>query len=126
MKVLIVDDSSFIILFCRQALEKSGFDVVGEAYDGCEAVELAEKLKPDVIIMDIAMPKKNGFEATENILAIHPKTKILAVSALDEDWIREKALQVGCFDFLAKPFEALQLIDRVQSLVEESGGLKYG
>ncbi len=126
MKIMIVDDSSFIILFCRQALEKSGFNVVGEAYDGVEAVEKAQELNPDVVIMDIALPKKNGFEATESILELNPNTKILAISALDEDWIREKALKAGCFDFLAKPFEATQLINQMENLVGDSEGLKYG
>jgi two-component system chemotaxis response regulator CheY len=126
MKIMIVDDSSFIILFCRQALEKSGFDVVGEAYDGIEAIEKAQELTPDVVIMDIALPKKNGFEATESILEQNPNTKILAISALDEDWIREKALKAGCFDFLAKPFEATQLINQMENLAGESEGLKYG
>ena len=126
MKVMIVDDSSFIILFCRQALEKSGFEIVAEAYDGSEAIEKAQQYKPDVVIMDIALPKKNGFEATESILEFNPSTKILAISALDEDWIREKALKAGCFDFLAKPFEAMQLISLVENLAQEAEGLKYG
>ncbi len=126
MNILIVDDSSFITLFCRQALEKSGFQVIGEAYDGEEAVGLAIKYSPDVIIMDIALPKKNGFEATKEILEVLPEIKVLAISALDEDWIREKALQAGCFDFMAKPFEAVQLIHQIENLVEKRGGLKYG
>lgn len=127
MKVMIVDDSSFIVLVCRQALEKSGYQVVAEAYDGVEAVELAEKTQPDFIIMDIALPKKNGFEATMMIHEFLPKTKILAISAVDEDWVREKAIQSGCFDFLAKPFETITLIsilDQLRDTSEES--LKYG
>lgn len=126
MKVLIVDDSSFIILVCKQTLEKSGYEVVGEAYDGLEAVEKAQELKPDLIIMDIALPKKNGFEATEIILDFLPKTKILAVSAIDEEWVKEKAIQAGCFDFLAKPFETVQLLDAVERSKKSVGDLKYG
>lgn len=126
MKILIVDDSSFIILICRQALEKSGFQVVGEAYDGFDAIEKAQALQPDVIIMDIALPGKNGFEATQIIHEFLPKTKVLAISALDEDWIREKAIQAGCVDFLEKPFEAVELIDRIEKLKDSFGELKYG
>lgn len=126
MKILLVDDSSFIILVCRQALEKSGYEVVGEAYDGYQAVELAQELKPDVIVMDIALPGKNGFEATQLIHEFLPKVKVLAISALDEDWVKQKAVQSGCVDFLEKPFEAVELIDRIEKLKESESELKYG
>ncbi len=126
MKVLIVDDSSFIVLVCRQALEKSGYQVVGEAYDGITAVELAESTQPDFVIMDIALPRKNGFEATQLIQEILPKTKVLAISAVDEDWIRDKAIESGCFDFLAKPFDTIALVGRLDEAKDAQGGLKYG
>lgn len=126
MKVLIVDDSSFIVLVCRQTLEKSGYQVVGEAYDGEDAVEKAMAFKPDLVIMDIALPKKNGFEATKEIQARLPKTKILAVSAVDEDMIKEQAISAGCFDFLSKPFESVELLDKIERIKSASGELKYG
>lgn len=126
MKVMIVDDSSFIILVCRQALEKSGYEVVGEAYDGVSAVEIAEKTQPDFVIMDIALPRKNGFEATQMIQEILPKAKVLAISAVDEDWVRDKAIESGCFDFLAKPFDTIELIGRLDQEKDAIGGLKYG
>ncbi len=126
MKVMIVDDSSFIQLVCRQALEKSGYQVVAEAYDGEEAVELAKNTQPDFVIMDIALPKKNGFEATLAIHEILPKAQVLGISAVDEDWIRDKAIESGCFDFLAKPFETLELIDIFDKVKASIGELKYG
>lgn len=126
MKIMIVDDSSFIQLVCRQALEKSGYQVVAEAYDGLEAIEKAEQTQPDLVIMDIALPKKNGFEATVMILELNPKIKVLAISAVDEDWIREKAIQSGCFDFLGKPFETIELLDILCKQRDSHGELKYG
>ncbi len=126
MKVLIVDDSSFVILVCRQALEKSGYQVVGEAYDGVSAVEIAESTQPDFVIMDIALPRKNGFEATQMIQEILPKVKVLAVSAIDEDWVRDKAIESGCFDFLPKPFDTIALISRLDEMKDSLGDLKYG
>ncbi len=126
MKVLIVDDSSFVILVCRQALEKSGYEVVGEAYDGVSAVEMAESSQPDFVIMDIALPRKNGFEATQMIQEILPKVKVLAVSAIDEDWVRDKAIESGCFDFLPKPFDTIALISRLDEMKDSLGDLKYG
>lgn len=126
MKILIVDDSSFMTLICKQTLEKAGFEVVGEAYDGLEAVEKAQKLTPDLVIMDIALPKKNGFEATQLILESAPGTKVLAISAVEEEWVREKALKAGCSDFLAKPFETTHLLEIINGLKNNVGELKYG
>jgi two-component system chemotaxis response regulator CheY len=126
MKVLIVDDSSFILLVCRQALERSGYEVVGEAEDGASAVEIAEQTRPDFVIMDIALPKKNGFEATQMIHEVLPKAKVLAISAVDEDWIRDKAIASGCFDFLPKPFDTVTLISLLDDAKDSQGDLKYG
>lgn len=126
MKILIVDDSSFIGLVCSQALSKAGYEVVGEAYDGVEGVEKAQQLKPDLVIMDIALPRKNGIEATKMIMELLPGTLVLGISAIDEDWVREKAMQAGCFDFLVKPFETKQLVDYINKVKLENGVLKHG
>lgn len=126
MKIMLVDDSAFIILICRHALEKSGFEIVGEAHNGQEAIQKASELRPDLIVMDIALPKVNGFEATQAIHEFLPKTKVLAISALDDDWVKQKAISSGCFDFLTKPFDAVELIDRVEQARNPDGGLKFG
>lgn len=126
MKVLIVDDSSFITLFCRLALEKAGHNVVGEAYDGEDAIEKAVSLKPDVILMDIALPKKNGFEATKEILSKMPRTKIIAISALEESWLSEKCEESGCTSFITKPFDAKTLTDHIESIFGNDEELMYG
>lgn len=126
MNILIVDDSSFIVLVCKKALEKAGHQIVGEAYDGREAVKKALDLKPQLILMDIALPRKNGLEATELILKQLPGTKILAISAIEEDWVNEKAIKAGCAGFLAKPFETEQLLASIAELTTESEELKYG
>lgn len=126
MKILLVDDSSFINLVCRQTLEKQGHQIVGEAYDGEEAVVLAAQRQPDLVIMDIALPKKNGLQATQEILAANPEIKVLAISAIEEDWVKDKALAAGCYDFLEKPFESATLIDKINSVKSDSEELKYG
>lgn len=123
-KILIVDDSSFIILVCRQILEKSGYEVIADSYDGIDAVEKACLLKPDIILMDIALPLQNGIEATKKILQALPNTKILAMSAVNEDWLKDKAIEAGCYAFLAKPFDPEQLIAYIEQSKERE--LKYG
>lgn len=126
MKIMIVDDSPFMTLVCRQALEKAGYDIVGEAYDGKEAIEKAISLKPDVVVMDIALPKVNGFEASKKILESAPGTFILVISAIDEDWVQENSALAGCSGFLAKPFDASALIEKVDGLKSSVEGLRYG
>ncbi len=126
MKIMIVDDSSFIVLICRQTLLAAGYDVVGEAFDGVTAIQKAEKLKPDLVILDLALPKKNGFEVAEALKESLPNTKILFISAVDEEWAKEKVVAVGGYGFLAKPFENSQLLDYVRLADEKRGALKYG
>ncbi|MCB0377151.1 MAG: response regulator [Bdellovibrionales bacterium] len=126
MKVMIVDDSSFIMLVCKQALTAGGHEVVGEAFDGEEAISLAKTCDPDIILMDIALPKKNGLEATAEILKYTPHVKVIAISALDEPWVKEKTQQVGCFSFLAKPFDAKALLQAIADTVTSEGDVRYG
>jgi two-component system, chemotaxis family, chemotaxis protein CheY len=126
MRIIIIDDSSFIQLIGRRTLEKSGHEVVAEAYDGEDGVRKALAFQPDLVVMDIALPKKNGFEAAMDILEGLPKTKVLAISAIDEDWVREKAFASGCYDFLAKPFDAIQLLESIEQARVGKGETKYG
>lgn len=125
MKILIVDDSSFISLICKKTLEKAGHEVVGTAFDGVEGVKMAMEHRPHVVIMDIALPKKNGLEATKLIIDGSPATKVLAISAIDDDWLKEKAIMSGCYDFLAKPFDTLELLEYIEAS-QQDGELQYG
>ena len=93
MKIMIVDDSTYMCLFCRQILTEAGYEVVGEAHDGVSATSQAMVLEPDVILMDMALPKKNGMEAAELILQNQANVKIIAMSAIEEDWIGQKAIE---------------------------------
>ncbi|MEM7647266.1 MAG: response regulator [Pseudomonadota bacterium] len=127
MRILIVDDSSYICLFCRQVLSRLGnYEIVGECHDGIEAVNQAVNFSPDLVIMDVALPRKNGLEAAELIIQTNPNTKVLAISAVDEDWVKDKAIESGCYAFLAKPFDHNQLIEYVEKANSESEERKYG
>jgi len=126
MKILIVDDSSFINLIAKKSLKDAGYNVVGEAYDGLQAIEMAKSERPDIVIMDIALPKMNGLDASKKILENNPEIKILAMSALDEDWIEEQSLANGCISFLRKPFHAKDLVDTVGSIAPEMEVRKHG
>jgi two-component system chemotaxis response regulator CheB len=104
IRVLIVDDSAFMRRVIRQMLEDSGdVEVVGAARDGAEGVEMALSLKPDVITMDIEMPRVNGLEATERIMEQMP-TAIIMVSSLTVEGAKAtfEALDKGAADFISK------------------------
>ena len=128
MRVAIVDDSSFICLVCRQIIEKSGYEVVGESFDGEDCIDLVKETKPDLILMDMALPKQSGIQAIKKIKKIFPNQLFLGISAIDEDWLREEAIESGCFGFLENPFESRQLIsylEEAESLLS-TGEVKYG
>ena len=101
--VLLVDDSAIVRRgLCRLLKTEGSSEVVGQARNGREAVKLARTLRPDVILMDIAMPVLNGFEATRQILAANPAAKVLILSAHSDDEYIKHMAAVGAVGFLEK------------------------
>ncbi len=111
MKVLIVDDAMFLRLALRKILEKNGFEVIGEASDGNEAIQMYKELSPDVVTMDITMPGKNGIEALKEIVAFHPEAKIVMCSAMGRSDFIKDAILAGARDFITKPFDEKKVIE---------------
>lgn len=115
-RLIVADDAPFIREIVRHVLEKVGSIVlVGEAADGVEAVELALRTRPDVILMDIIMPKKSGIEAAKEILERLPGTRIIAFSTADQETMVMRALDVGCVSFMEKPFKGESLVRAIQN-----------
>jgi len=108
-KVLIVDDSSLMRRMIEETLTAAGWEVVGEAGDGREAVEKYRQLQPDAVTMDIVMPEASGIEALEEILKINPQARVVVVSALNQTRMISEAIRKGAHDFIAKPFLPEQL-----------------
>jgi DNA-binding NarL/FixJ family response regulator len=105
--VLLAEDHAVVRQGLHTLLEAGGlFEVVGQAQTGREAVELAAALRPDVILMDIAMPILNGFEATRQVLAENPAAKVLILSAHSDDEYIERMTAVGAVGFLEKQTSA--------------------
>jgi len=104
-RVLIADDASFMRQMIREIIEPEGYEVVGEATNGIEAVEQFEELSPDVVTMDIVMPKRSGIDAVKSILASHPDAQVVMCSALGQETLAMEALQAGAKDFIVKPFK---------------------
>src|SRR5215469_7020467 len=103
ISVLLVDDHTLVRSGFRHILEdEADMEVIGEAGDGDEAVKLARRLKPDVIVMDSAMPRMNGLIATRQILEIYPEAAVLVLSMHSEDTLVRQALDAGAKGYLLK------------------------
>ncbi|MBN2547069.1 MAG: response regulator [Spirochaetes bacterium] len=113
-RVLIVDDLAFIKLIIKDTLEKKGFEVVGEASNGIEAVELYSKLKPDVVLMDITMPRMDGIQALSKIMDLDKNAKVIMCSALGQQRLIIQAIQLGAKDFIVKPFKPERIIGAIK------------
>jgi two-component system chemotaxis response regulator CheY len=111
VKLLVADDAAFVREVLIQIVKKAGFEVVGEAADGEEAVSRALELRPDVVIMDIVMPKKSGIQAAREILEKLPDVKIVACSTEGQETMVVKALEAGCCDFMTKPFQIADVVN---------------
>lgn len=104
-RILIVDDSAFMRAMLRGILESDGFDVVGEACNGREAVDLFEELEPDVVTMDMVMPEMGGMEALQIIRGRNPNAKVVIVSAVDQRENLLEAIRSGATEYIVKPFD---------------------
>ena len=117
IKILIADDHAVVRKGTRQILEQEpDLNVVAEAGDGEEAVDLAGSFKPDVAIIDIAMPKLDGIEATRQIKALYPTIAILILSAYDDDQFVFSLLEAGAAGYLLKSVRGHELIDAVRAV----------
>ncbi|HRK08727.1 MAG TPA: response regulator [Pseudobdellovibrionaceae bacterium] len=124
IRLLIVDDAPFIRELVQLNLRDQGISVVAEAEDGAEAVVVARTVRPDVILMDLALPRMNGIEATEEILAELPETKVIAFSTADQESVVARAIQAGCCDFLSKPFTSEELVKVIHRAMADRGSSK--
>lgn len=104
--ILVVDDVPFVRRTLSELLEKIGYRVVAEAVDGNDAVDKYKQLRPDLVTMDVVMPKKSGIDALKEIMEIDPKSVVVMVSAMDQMNLVIEALSHGAKDYVQKPFEA--------------------
>ncbi len=118
IKTLLADDHTIVREGLRALLAAdSAIEVIAEAHNGREAVELTKALKPDVVVMDIAMPLLNGLEATRQILAAMPDTKVLILSAHSDDAYIDRVISVGAVGFLIKQTSAQILAKAIHEVM---------
>lgn len=113
-RVLIVDDLAFIKLIIKDTLEKTGFEVAGEASNGVEAIEQYKRLQPDIVLMDITMPKMDGIQALQEIIKIDSQAKVIMCSALGQQKLIIQSIQLGAKDFIVKPFKPERIVGAIK------------
>lgn len=118
-RVVIAEDESLIRLDLAEMLKEEGYDVVGEAADGQEAVELAERLRPDLVIIDVKMPRRDGIDAASEIAAkrIAP---VVMLTAFSQRELVERARDAGAMAYLVKPFSASDLVPAIELALSRS------
>lgn len=111
MRVLIVDDAAFMRFMIKGILTGLGHEIVGEAGDGEEACRKYDELKPDLVTMDLIMPRKGGLDALRDIRAKDPKARVVVISAVEQRQSLMDALKLGATDYLVKPFDKDRVVE---------------
>ncbi len=116
-RVLIVDDAAFMRMAIKTILDKSGFEVVGEAENGQMAVRKFKELKPDIVTMDITMPEMTGIEALRAIKGIEPGANVIMITAMGQEGLVREAIALGAKSFIVKPFKEEHVIQTLSKIM---------
>jgi two-component system, chemotaxis family, chemotaxis protein CheY len=116
-RVLVCDDAIFMRTMISDILSGAGYEVVGEAETGLQAIQRYRELKPDLVTMDIVMPDMGGIDAVREIVKDDPNAKILMCSAMGQQALVVEAIQAGAKDFVVKPFQPSRVLEAVQRVL---------
>jgi len=115
---VITDDALFMRTLLRKIIEQyEEYEVVGEASNGLEAIEVAKKYQPDILTLDITMPEMDGIQAVKEILKVSPKTRIIMVSAMGQQSMVIEAIKLGAKDFVVKPFDKSRVYQSIKNVL---------
>ena len=117
-RVLIVDDAVVMRMMIKEILAKNGFEVVGEAQNGTEAVEKYKTLRPDVVTMDMVMPGLDGITAVKQIIAEDPEARILMCTSMGQESLLNEAIQAGAKSYITKPFQPARILESIDKVLE--------
>jgi len=115
--ILICDDAAFMRMMIKDILTKNGYDIAGEAENGQVAVDKYSEVKPDLVMMDITMPEKDGIQALKEIRAKDPGACVIMCSAMGQQAMVIEAIQNGARDFIVKPFAADRILEAVRKVI---------
>ena len=118
-RILVADDAAFMRQMIREIIEAEGHEVVAEASDGVEAVDQFKAHHPDLVTMDIVMPRRSGIDAVKGILEIDSTACVVMCSALGQETLVTEALQAGARDFIVKPFKPDSVVKTVNKALHK-------
>lgn len=118
-RVMIADDSESVRLTLKDMVEAGKHKVVAEAVDGIDALEKFDSVKPDVLLLDVAMPKKDGLETLVEIIKYNPQAKVVMITAHDDMDLIENCIKVGALAYITKPFNTDDIIQVISYAFEE-------
>ncbi|UXX81081.1 response regulator [Reichenbachiella carrageenanivorans] len=114
--ILVVDDSKFQRETIKNVLEEAGYEVIGEAANGEDAIKLALILKPEIITLDNVLPDMFGLDVMDELNDVDFKAKVIMISAVGQDIAQREAKEIGILEYIVKPFEKQDLLDKVLKL----------
>lgn len=120
IKLVIVDDAPFIREIVKQIAVNHNIQVVQEVASGSDAVEAILAADTDVVLLDLALPGKNGVEIAHEVLKVKPHLPIIACSSIDDQNVIDQAIKVGCCEFVAKPFTVVALVNAIRAVAASS------
>lgn len=118
-KLLITDDAPIIREMVKDALTNAGWEIVGEAANGQEAIDQYRALRPNAVTLDMVMPEYDGMHALNGIRELDPNATVVMVSAVEQTAVLKQAIQAGASDFIVKPFDKKVLVETLNKLVPD-------
>jgi two-component system chemotaxis response regulator CheY len=116
-RILIVDDTLFMRTLLKNILFSGGHTIVGEAENGEDAIARYQELKPDLVTMDVVMPKMNGIDALKGIRAADPNAKVVMCTAVGQEQMVKLAVKSGAKGYIVKPFQAPKVLEEVKNVL---------
>ena len=115
--VLIVDDAVVMRMMIKGILSKNGYEVIGEAQNGVEAIDKYKALHPDLVTMDMVMPEMDGISAVKRIIAEDPDAKIIMCTSMGQQALVVEAMQAGAKSFITKPFQPPKILETINKVL---------
>jgi two-component system, chemotaxis family, chemotaxis protein CheY len=116
--VLIVDDAVVMRMMIKGILSKNGFEIVGEAQNGAEAVDKYKTLRPDLVTMDMVMPEMDGITAVKEIIASDPDAKIIMCTSMGQQTLLDEAIEAGAKSYITKPFQPPRILEAISKVLD--------
>ena len=117
-KILIADDSAYMRSILKDLLLRNGYDVIGEAENGREVIELYGKLKPDIIAMDIMMPEMSGTQALKELKERYPEARVVMSASMGQQNLVVEAIRAGAAEFFIKPVQAERVVEAIDKALQ--------